>query len=281
MTTDTQAPPPSDDRLGLRDPYARIATLDADAVTAIADRIETRAADPRQQRLWRDALARLTYPPGARLLEVGSGTGVVTALMADLPGVAEVVGADPSPGLVERARVRAPGVRFDVADGRSLPYADAAFDAVVFACTLCHVPGPEKALAEARRVLVPGGRLLVYDGDYATTTVATSADDPLQRCADAAMAAIVHDRWLVRRVRGLVRQAGFSPGALHSHGHIEDDRPDYLLAVIDLGADILREDGAVGATEADALRAEARRRVAAGEFFGHIAYASLVAAKPG
>jgi SAM-dependent methyltransferase len=250
-------------------------------VAAIADRIEVRAADPRQRRLWREALDRLTYPPGARLLEVGSGTGVVTALMAGLPGVGEVVGADPSPGLVERARARAPGLRFDVADGRSLPYPEAAFDAVVFACTLCHVPRPQEALAEAWRVLVPGGCLLVYDGDYATTTVAVRADDPLQRCADAAMDSIVHDRWLVRRVRGLVRDAGFSPGALHSHGHIEDDRPDYLLAVVDLGADTLLADGTIGAGEAEALRTEARRRVAADAFFGHIAYASLVATKPG
>ena len=42
---------------------------------------------------------------------------------------------------------------------------------VVFHTTLCHVPGPELALTEASRVLVAGGLLAVFDGDYATTTL--------------------------------------------------------------------------------------------------------------
>ena len=51
-------------------------------------------------------------------------------------------------------------------------------------------------------------------------------------------------------------------------------------AVVDRGADTLVAAGRLGAPAADALKAEARRRVAAGEFFGHIAYASLIARRP-
>ena len=54
-----------------------------------------------------------------------------------------------------------------------------------------------------------GGALAVFDGDYATTTVALGDHDPLQACADAAMAALVHDRYLVRRLGTLVRAAGW------------------------------------------------------------------------
>jgi SAM-dependent methyltransferase len=85
----------------------------------------------------------------------------------------------PSPGFIDRARRRAPAVRFEVADGRRLPFDDATFDGAVFATTLCHVPSPELALAEAHRVLRRGGYLLVYDGEYVTTTVATAHYDPL------------------------------------------------------------------------------------------------------
>jgi hypothetical protein len=53
----------------------------------------------------------------------------------------------------------------------------------------------------------------------------------------------------------------------------------YLLAIIDRGADALLAGGRIAAETADALKAEARRRSDAGEFFGHIAYASLIAQK--
>jgi hypothetical protein len=53
-----------------------------------------------------------------------------------------------------------------------------------------------------------------------------------------------------------------------------------MLTVIDRGADLLRASGQLGEDTAAALKAEARRRVEAGAFFGHIAYASLAARKP-
>lgn len=260
------------------DPYARITELDTVTVEALAQRIATRAADVRQHRLWQEFLARVDHD-NARVLEVGCGTGVITELIAARPGVIEAVGVDPSEGLIAHARRRAPSLHFDVADGRRLPYPDAAFDGVVFATTLCHVPHPELALREAHRVLRPRGSLLVYDGDYVTTTVALAAQDPLQRCVDAAIAAIVHDPRLVRRLPRLVEQAGFEAGDLRSHGHIEVDQPSYLISMIDFGADQLSAAGDIAVETAAALRQEARSRAANGRFFGHISYASLPAVR--
>lgn len=262
------------------DPYARIADLDEQTVATLADRIETRAADPRQQRLWADFLSRAQFPAGARVLEVGCGTGVITALVADLPGVEEVVGVDPSPHFVDRARHRAPRLSFEVADGRALPYDEASFDGVVIATTLCHVPGPDLVLAEARRVLRPGGVLLLYDGDYVTTTVAIHPLDPLQRCVEAAIGRLVHDPWLVRRLRGLVSAAGFDTEELVGHGHLATEEPTYALGLVDLGADTLVDARCLDRGTGDALKVEARDRVAGGRFFCHIGYASLRATLP-
>lgn len=263
------------------DPYARAAELDETTVAALAERFEIRAADPRQHLLWRDFLSRAPHVPGARVLEVGCGTGIISAKITEIPGVAEVVGVDPAPGFIQRARHREPSLRFEVADGRTLPFDKATFDGVVFATTLCHVPEPQLALAEARRVLRPGGYLLVYDGDYATTTVALTANDPLQRCVDAAIGSLVHDPWLIRRVRHLLHTTGFVPAELCTHGYLETESPRYLTSMIDVGADTLASDGTLSPASAQALKAEARDRAANGRFFGHLAYASILGAPAG
>ena len=58
------------------------------------------------------------------------------------------------------------------------------------------------------------------------------------------------------------------------------EEPDYMLSIVDRGADALVAAGTIGAALASALKQEARRRVTAGSFFGHVAYASLTARKP-
>jgi ubiquinone/menaquinone biosynthesis C-methylase UbiE len=180
-----------------------------------------------------------------------------------------VVGVDPAPSLLLVARTLAAdlaSVSFEQADGRALPYEESTFDVVVFDSTLCHVPEPDLALAEARRVLRPGGALAIFDGDYATTTVALCDSDPLQTCADAMMRHSVHDRWLVRRLPSLVRRAGFDVVRFRGHGYVESTVGGYMLTVIDRGADLLRARGQIGEGLAAALKAEARERVAGGRF---------------
>jgi SAM-dependent methyltransferase len=164
-----------------------------------------------------------------------------------------------------------------VGDGRALPFEDGSFDAVVCHTSLCHIRGPERVLAEAARVATDGGWLALFDGDYATTTVATSATDPLQACADATIEALVHDRFLVRRLPTLVSEAGWELVRVRSHGYVETDEPSYMLTIVARGADTLVSQGRLGGQAAEALKDEARRRVTDGAFFGHIAYASVIA----
>jgi ubiquinone/menaquinone biosynthesis C-methylase UbiE len=154
------------------DVYANITSVADKVVQQIADVLELRATDP-QQRAMREAyLSEIFLPENARALDVGCGTGALTRVLAGWPNVGAVVGLDPSPILLDRARRESThsGITFEMGDARTLPFDTASFDLTLFHTTLCHVPEPERALAEALRVLRPGGWLAVFDGDYATTT---------------------------------------------------------------------------------------------------------------
>jgi arsenite methyltransferase len=120
----------------------------------------------------------------------------------------------------------------------------------------------------------------MFDGDYATTTFAISADDPLQACAVAFQANYVNDPYVMRRAAAMARRAGFVDGRVRSHGYVQVEDPAYMQSVVDRGADALAAAGTLDSDGAAALKAEARRRVAHGVFFGHIAYLSVIAHKP-
>jgi ubiquinone/menaquinone biosynthesis C-methylase UbiE len=242
--------------------------------------LETRGASAAQQAMRRAFLSEVELPASARVLDVGCGTGTLTRMLGRWPGVSSVVGVDPARALIEKARILAgalENVVFREAEGGALPFEVGTFDVVTLDSVLSHMRDPDRALAEAFRVLRPGGWLGIFDGDYSTTTVAIGEHDPLQTCVDAMMASSVNDRWIVRRLSALLRRAGFEHVALRSHGFVEAAGPAYMLTIIDRGADLLCGEGILSAATATALKEEARRRVETGVFFGHIAYASVVA----
>jgi SAM-dependent methyltransferase len=266
------------------DIYTHITDADPALLSGLMTVLELRAADPQQRAMLDTYLTDAAIPQGARVLEVGCGTGAVTRGLAAWPGVVEAVGVDPSPIFVAKARELGAGLAtlaFEEADGRSLPFVSNRFDTVVFHTTLCHVPEPDAMLHEAVRVLRPSGCLAVFDGDYATGTLATGAGDPLDACAEAFRAHFIHDPWLVRRLLRLVQAAGVQLRRVRSYGYVEGPAPGFMLSGwVDLGADALVATGRIGIDLAAALKAEARRRVTSGEYFGHIAYMSCVARKP-
>ncbi|WP_429886004.1 methyltransferase domain-containing protein [Geoalkalibacter halelectricus] len=264
------------------DLYADISNVPPEIQERLAGVLEARAADARQKEMLNAYLSEIAFPMGARVLEIGCGTGAVTRTLAGWPGVSEAVGIDLSAIFIAKARELSKGVRnisFEIADGRSVSLADASFDVVVVHTTLSHVPEPKELLDQAYRLLRSGGWLAVFDGDYATATVSTGDADPLNACIDAFRSGFVHDPWLIRRLPALMAAAGFSVQPARSHGYVEEPQAGYLLTWIDRGADVLVQNGRIGGDMAEALKAEARRRSAGNEWFGHIAFASILARK--
>lgn len=267
----------------MSDVYTQIGDVSPAILGGLMTALELRAADPQQRAMLDAYLAAAAIQAGARVLEVGCGTGAVTRVLAAWPGVARAIGVDPSPAFVARARDLTAGLAslsFGVADGRSLPFAPNTFDMVVFHTTLCHVLEPEVMLQEALRVLQPGGCLAVFDGDYATSSVAMGVGDPLQSCVDAFREHFIHDPWLVRRLRQLVHKAGGQIVHVRSYSYVEGPEPGFMLSSwMEMGADALVTAGQIGTDLAEALKEEARQRVASGRYFGTIAYMSIVARK--
>lgn len=265
------------------DIYATISEQPQDVQERIIEVLNLRADEPEMQAMLDDYLSALDVPDDARVLEIGSGAGAATRKIAEHASVGQVTALDPSPVFLERARKTLADldhVAFVEGDARSLEFDDESFELVLAHTVLCHVPKPEEALAEAYRVLVPGGQIVIFDGDYTTMNVAAGDFDPLQRCVDCALSNYVHDQWFMRRLSKMVDTAGFKIRRSDGHGYVQVTDPKYLLTVIDRGAEAIASTGTIGSELAAALKAEARRRVEEKQFYGVIMFGSLVAEKP-
>lgn len=102
-------------------------------------------------------LAATELKPGDHHLDVACGTGYVTALAVERG--ANSIGTDFSAAMLAEASRLHPSVRFEPADAEALPYSDGSFDIVPINFGVHHFPFPERAIAEARRVLRKGGRV--------------------------------------------------------------------------------------------------------------------------
>jgi len=110
------------------------------------------------RRYRRDALVRAGLKPGDRLLDLATGTGVVARAASDVTNA--IVGADPSIGMLTSGRERFARVQ---ATSEALPFGDASFDFISIGFALRHFADLQVAFRECRRVLRPGGRLLIME----------------------------------------------------------------------------------------------------------------------
>ena len=264
------------------DLYADIANIPAETQSILANANVIRAGDPAMAVIRRRLFDSVETAVGAKLLEVGCGPGDVLEELMLAKSASEAVGVDPSPVMVEKANARHAGIEglsFAVGDGRELSFADASFDLVLFHTTLVHVPRADAALAEAFRVLKPGGRLVIFEGDYTTTTAALGANDPLQGCIDHAVGQMVHDPYFCRSAHAQCAAAGFHIERVDAHPYLASGDAAYFLSLLNRGADFLASELLISSETADRLKEDAKARVEAGRFFGFISYVSLVATK--
>src|SRR4051812_10488069 len=155
--------------------------------------------------------------PGMRVLDIACGTGVAARAAADAS--ARVTGVDFSAAMLAIARGLHSGIEFKTGDAEALPFADGIFDAVISNFGIHHVEHPERAIAEARRVLAPGGT-------FAFTVWAAAEDntawriifDAVRACGrlDVPMPAGNDATATRENFSRLLGDAGFGPATLRS-----------------------------------------------------------------
>jgi SAM-dependent methyltransferase len=173
------------------------------------DRLERQAAllDP-------ERLLRAVRPPsGARILDAGCGSGAVSRIIAKRHPDAEVVGVDVNPAYVSYAARRAKeegldNLSFQPGDVQALLFPDTSFDLVWTQFVLYFLPRPEAALAEFRRLLRPGGQVVI--ALHENTYLAHAPENPsLQDRLERVIPGLLDVR-LARRLPLMLRAAGFA-----------------------------------------------------------------------
>ncbi|WP_042662029.1 class I SAM-dependent methyltransferase [Haloferax sp. ATB1] len=121
-----------------------------------------------QRAAWLSVLRSWTGESTQRILDVGCGTGVISLLLAELGH--EVTGVDYSAGMLEQAREkrreRDRSIEFRMGDAESLNASDDAYDSVTARHLIWTLPTPPQAIREWRRVVRPGGRIVLIEGHW-------------------------------------------------------------------------------------------------------------------
>ena len=207
--------------------------------------------------------------PGRTALDVGCGTGALTAQLASRLGDSSVMAIDPSESFVEATRRRLPGVRVDVGTAEHLPWDDGSFDLALAQLVVHFMSDPVAGLREMARVTRPGGVVAACVWDHAGDRGPLTTFWNAARDVDPA----VHDESGLAGTReghlaGLFEQAGLTdiePGALRvvvSFTDFAEWWEPYTLGVGPAGAYVRRLDD----QQRERLRARCAELLPSGPF---------------
>jgi ubiquinone/menaquinone biosynthesis C-methylase UbiE len=268
------------------DVYRITNELDDPTLDVMIARLETRGRQPRFVQMMHEYLDAMTIARAGRMLDLGCGTGVVSRAIARREGFGgRVLGLDISPYLIAAAerfakqdRV-AHAVQFRCGDSRSLDLADGAFDAAVAHTLISHVEDPAAVLREIARVVAPGGKIGIFDGDYASMTF--GSDDPQQGRADdeAIAGAIVTQPRVMRQMPQLLREAGLRLERSFAYLVADVGTADFFAPTLQSFLKLLPKAGAMTERRAQDFVAAMMRRSEQGVFFAACNFYAYVATR--
>lgn len=216
-----------------------------DAMESMPDAVQLRARSYQLLRL----------PRGATAVDVGCGTARAVAELAEHG--ARAIGVDLDPAMLAAARSRFPDIDVRTADATKLPLGDAHAHGYRADKVYHALPDPHAALAEARRVLVPGGRIVLLGQDWDTIVIDSDQPELTRRIVHARADTIPHPR-IARAYRNLLLDTGFYDVDVEVHTAILTDAS--MLPMLVGHATAARQTGAVSGEEAENWLSEQTRR---------------------
>jgi len=232
-------------------------------VAAELDSVYRRGDHLRRRAIVHEALAA---KPGDRVLDAGCGPGFYVAETLERVGAeGSLVGVDASPAMLTVAAKRCeghPNVEFHEGDITALPVADGDFDRALSVQVFEYLDDVPAALAELFRALRPGGRVLIWDVDWAT--VSWHSEDParMERVLRAWDGHLT-DTTLPRTLSAQLRAAGFEDVEMEGHAFTTNAITEETYA----GAMVALVAGYVGTDEAQDWLAEQRELAERGESY--------------
>ncbi len=269
--------------MGSIDPYSMTDKLDAAVLDVIVTRLEERGKHPRFVAMLNDYLEAMAIDDARTVLDMGCGTGVAARAIARRPGFdGQVTGVDLSGSLTATASGLAKDeglddqTQFETGDTQSLGLHDASFDAVVAHTLLSHVDDPLAVLAEARRVVRPGGLIGVFDGDYASVTFEVGDEATAKENDQKLIRAVITQPRVMRRLPMMARDVGLEIADSFSYVLTEIGRADFWLSGIQSFSRLIPKSGVMDEAEASAWAASLMAASEEGVFFGSSNYYGYV-----
>jgi arsenite methyltransferase len=236
----------------------------------------------RRRQLVRDVLAARW---DERVLDAGCGPGFYVAELLEQVGPSgSVVGVDSSPQMLAAAARRCEGhanVAFHQGDVTSLPVEDSSFDAALCVQVLEYVSDVTAALSELHRVLHPGGRVVVWDVDWATVSMQSSEPERMERVLRAWDGHLMHPS-LPRTLAPQLRSVGFDDIVMTGHTFATTEFvPDsYGASFVPLIEQFVVGLNGITEDEANAWGAEQRALGERGEFYSACIQFCFTATRP-
>jgi SAM-dependent methyltransferase len=259
--------------------------VDADPETAaLIGALDEQASLPAIQRLRATAAELLRPRLGARLLDVGCGTGEVVRALAGLVGAdGAVVGVEPSATMLDEARRRTGAtslpVQFHGGDIERLDFDDASFDGVTCERVFQHLATPDAAFAELVRVTRPGGRVVVIDTDWGMHAI-HGADRRLTSRVLECWASNAANGWSGRRLPGLFAAAGLRDPAVVAETFTSTDDRRPLGQPFTTMAAVAERAGALSADDAERWLAQLVDAGTRGRFFWAVTMFAVAGTRP-
>lgn len=269
------------------DVYRITNELDDPTLDAVALRLESRGKHPRFIAMMEEYLAAMRIESAATVLDLGCGTGVVSRAIARRKGfTGRVTGIDRSPYLIAAASRFAASegvanvVDFRSGDSQSLELRPGGFDAVVAHTLISHVEDQRAVMKEIARVAKPGGRVGIFDGDYASMTYGGS-DDPAKAKAidETIINALVTNPRVMREMPQLLQEVGLSLDAAFGYVVADVGKADFMAPGLQSMLRVLPRSGAMTESEARTWVESMMRRSDQGIYFGAINFYSYVATR--